>query len=675
MNSKDYWAKREAEALKHYITDEAEYDRQIKRIYQDMLDSCQTQINDFYGRYAAKEGITLAEAKKRVSQLDIEKYERKAAKYVKDKDFSDKANEEMRLYNLTMKVNRLEMLKANIGLELISGHDEIEKFMAGILKGRTEEELKRQAGILGKTIRNNAKTANAIVNGSFRVSKVGEKSTFSDYIWQYQDLMREDLGKILATGLIQGKNPRAIAKDIRKYWYGSDPKTDGGATYCMERLMRTELARVQTEAQKQSFERNGFDKYIFIVNAGCCGHCEEVADKDSGYGKGVYLVKDMQPGLNAPPIHPNDRCSTAAYEDSEEYEEWLDFLANGGTTAEYNEIKAKGGKVTTPKPKAENKPKTAKKKAAKSTPEPGKLSVDDFPAAFTKGAEKKITQKFVDFVNRIEGSNPDIIKLYKSIGKAESISANGIPFKIAHGKNHAVGYRMKYNGDLVEAKLNIPKLTGDNITGQINTTLHEKMHLLDMYFRTDKKKAGGWFSSSRDNLVKIFKTTDRVASDEILDLFKKTNSDYDKTSKAVRESYEKRIAETKEKYFPNGKSVWEDLDSYKKYEKEVKKLRSEMVEEIDYQCRNAMNGTNNLMDIYDALSGGSFRDNGTVKYGHGSKYYRQTEMRVEETVANYAALSVTRPDLIEVLRKDKPELVAELEATVKAMLKEVGEKQ
>lgn len=110
--------------------------------------------------------------------------------------------------------------------------------------------------------------------------------------------------------------------------------------------MRTELARVQTEAQKQSFERNGFDKYIFIVNSGCCGHCEEVADKDIGYGKGVYLVKDMMPGLNAPPLHPHDRCSTVAYSDRKEYEEWHDFLANGGTTEEYNKLKAKGVPIT-----------------------------------------------------------------------------------------------------------------------------------------------------------------------------------------------------------------------------------------------------------------------------------------------------------------------------------------
>lgn len=335
MNSRDYWLQREAEQLKHNITEEAEYDRQLKRIYQNMLDACQKEIDSFYGKYAAAEGISIAEAKKRVSKLDIAAYERKAKKYVKEKEFSQKANEEMRLYNATMKINRLEMLKANIGLETIAGHDELEKFMAGVLKGRTEDELKRQAGILGKTVKNNAQKANAIVNGSFH------SGTFSDRIWQYQDIMRQDLGRLLQQGLIQGKGARAIVKDLKKYWYGNDPKTGGGATYCMERLMRTELARVQTEAQKQSFERNGFDMYQFICNVnptkqGTCSVCRRLANEDNGHGKGVYLVKDMMPGTNAPPMHPHCRCSTAAYEDDAEYEAWLDFLDKGGTTAEWN---------------------------------------------------------------------------------------------------------------------------------------------------------------------------------------------------------------------------------------------------------------------------------------------------------------------------------------------------
>lgn len=302
MNSREYWSKREAEALKRRIKDEKEYDKQIKRIYSNMLDACNNEINGFFGRYAAKEGITIAEAKKRVKKADIAAYERKAKRYVKEKDFSAKANEEMRLYNLTMKVNRLEMLKANIGLEMIAGHDELDKFMGDILKGRTEDELKRQAGILGETIKDNAKTAHAIVNASFH------NATFSDRVWMYQDLLKAELDKTLQSGLIQGKNPRVLARELRKKFDVS--------IHNSERLMRTELARVQTEAQKQSFERNGFDEYEFIVNGGCCDICEGLKGKH-------FKVAKMMPGENAPPMHPHCRCSTAAYSDRSEYEKQL----------------------------------------------------------------------------------------------------------------------------------------------------------------------------------------------------------------------------------------------------------------------------------------------------------------------------------------------------------------
>lgn len=324
MDHQEYWAKREEEALKHYITDEKEYKKEIDRIYSEMLDNCQKEINAFYGKYADKEGITLAEAKKRVSKLDIAAYERKAKRYVKDKDFSAKANEEMRLYNLTMKVNRLEMLKANIGLEMIKGHDELEKFMGGILQGRAEDELKRQAGILGKTITNNAKAAHAIANASYK------NATFSDRVWLYHDEMKADLSKMLKSGLIQGKNPNVLARELEKYVNG-DAK--GGAKFNAERLMRTELARVQTAAQKQSFERNGFEEYTFLANSGCCGSCQALNGKH-------FKVANMMPGENAAPLHPFCRCSVAAYSDRKEYDEWLDFLEKGGTTEEWNRRKA-----------------------------------------------------------------------------------------------------------------------------------------------------------------------------------------------------------------------------------------------------------------------------------------------------------------------------------------------
>lgn len=318
-----------------------------------MLDNCNEQINAFYGRYADKEGISLSEAKRRVKTADIKEFERKAARYVRDASldrkvnkgktdksgyyFSAKANEEMRLYNATMRINRLEMLKANIGLELIKGHDELEKFMGDILKGRTEAELQRQAGILGKTITNNAKAAHAIVNASYH------NATFSDRVWMYHDIMKADLSKMLKTGLVQGRNPRVLARELEKYVLG-DAK--GGAKFNAERLMRTELARVQTAAQKQSFERNGFEEYTFLANSNCCDICQS-------HNGNHYKVADMMPGENAPPLHCHCRCSTAAHSDRKEYDEWLNYLEQGGTTelsetdigAIYNYMSAKSYKI------------------------------------------------------------------------------------------------------------------------------------------------------------------------------------------------------------------------------------------------------------------------------------------------------------------------------------------
>ena len=311
----DYWRKREEDALRHYISEERKYDKELKKIYADMLAECRAEIDRFYGKYAAAEKITITEAKRRVAKLDIEAYERKAKRYVKEKNFSQRANEEMRLYNATMKINRLEMLKANIGLELISGHDELDRFMAEVLKGRTMDELTRQAGILGKTIRGNAKMANSIVNASFH------NATFSQRVWSNLALLQNELNQLLQRGLIQGKNPRELARDLRKAFDSS--------VYHSERLMRTELARVQIDAQKKSFEENGFEHYEFIANANCCDSCQRLNGKH-------FEVKKMTPGENAAPLHPNCRCSVAAWEDSEDYDAWLDYLSKGGTTENWS---------------------------------------------------------------------------------------------------------------------------------------------------------------------------------------------------------------------------------------------------------------------------------------------------------------------------------------------------
>lgn len=321
MSSKTYWRDRELEWKKKRLKDEQEYADEIQEIYANMMDSVEKEIESFFSRYANKENITMAEAKKRVSNIEIEAYKRKAKKYVKEKNFSDEANEQMRLYNLAMKINRLELLKANIGLELVAGHDELKSYTGDKLEGAYLEEIKRNASILGNTVIDNAKMAKTVADSSFK------NATFSERIWVNQDQLKNSLSSVLSSALIQGKNPREFIPQIRKKFDVSRCNA--------ERLLRTEIARVQTQAQIESYEANGIDEYEYIACGlkDVCPLCKEVDGK-------TFKLKDMEIGKNAPPIHPNCHCALAPYSDRNVYEQWLNGLADGEHDLRFDEWKA-----------------------------------------------------------------------------------------------------------------------------------------------------------------------------------------------------------------------------------------------------------------------------------------------------------------------------------------------
>lgn len=320
MSSNTYWRDRELEWKKKRLKDEKQYADEIQEIYANMMDSVEKEIESFFSRYANKENITMAEAKKRVSKIDIEAFQRKAKKYVKEKNFSDEANEQMRLYNLAMKVNRLELLKANIGLELVAGHDELKSYTGDKLEGAYLEEIKRNASILGDTVIDNAKMAKTVADSSFK------NATFSERIWVNQEQLKNSLSSVLSNALIQGKNPREFIPLIRKKFDVSRCNA--------ERLLRTEVARVQTQAQAESYEANGIDEYEYVACGlkDVCPLCKEMDGK-------TFKLKDMEIGENAPPMHPNCHCATAPHSDRKEYEKWLDGLANGDHSLRFDEWK------------------------------------------------------------------------------------------------------------------------------------------------------------------------------------------------------------------------------------------------------------------------------------------------------------------------------------------------
>ena len=310
-SSLEYWKRREKEAKANTLKDEAEYNARLQEIYKYTAANIERTVNDWYARYAKKNNITMAEARARVSKLDMERYERLAARYVRDREFSAQANEEMEIYNLTMRINRLELLRAEINLELMAGYDDIQKEMERDLIETAMKEDRRLAGILGNSVIGNERYAKQLINASFH------NATFSERLWgSNMPALRVHLEAELRNGLVQGIHPRELARRFRQHYKGS--------VYDTERLMVTEMRRLQTAVQKDSFERNGFTEYRFITTGDerVCDECEKLNGQH-------FKVSEMQPGENAPPMHPSCRCSTAAYMDSDKYHRWIDALERG----------------------------------------------------------------------------------------------------------------------------------------------------------------------------------------------------------------------------------------------------------------------------------------------------------------------------------------------------------
>src|SRR5690625_100922 len=302
--AKSYWRKREEEHARQRVKDEKKQLKRLMKKHDEAIEEIEEQIEAFYGRYASKEGITVEEARKRVAKADIKKYRRKAKKYVKEKDFSKRANEEMRLYNVTMRINRLQLLKANINLELVALTNEEAKDLEEALTELARNEYERMSAILNYTVQYKAKDIKELVDSSFLTAN------WSERIWDKQDALRSELDRLISRGIVQGKGSEELARDLRK--------TFNKGIYNTERLMVTEMTRVETQVHKNILEDAGIEEYEFIakIDSRTSDECRRLDGK-------VFKVKDLEYGENAPPVHPNCRSSIAPHIDRDEWEKEL----------------------------------------------------------------------------------------------------------------------------------------------------------------------------------------------------------------------------------------------------------------------------------------------------------------------------------------------------------------
>ncbi|AAC34398.1 minor head protein [Streptococcus phage Sfi11] len=282
-----YWSKRTLREREASIKKgEAEFKKELEELYSLQLSQLRKELDAYIQKFANKTG-------RKADSFDVKDFETKAKQYVANKDFSPKANRELRDYNFSMSVGRQELLIQELELELLALSEGERKLTEDYLKNGYKSLLD-QTVPRGKTLE---KYMNTAVNANFEGAK------WSERIWNRQEKLRKLVKNEVTRALIRGENGLTIARKIRKYMDAS--------RFEAERLAITEHARVQTLAQESIMKENGFEHFKLMPESRACDICKDIGKETE---KNPVRIADMEIGTNAPPIHPYCRCAVVEVE-------------------------------------------------------------------------------------------------------------------------------------------------------------------------------------------------------------------------------------------------------------------------------------------------------------------------------------------------------------------------
>lgn len=254
----------------------------IEDLYQSTINNIQKKIDIFYLTYAGKNGMTLAQAKKRAKKDEVNKILREVKS-------TTAINELLGAYRIRGNRSRLDLLRVELDLELRKMYAKQYEIMDEYMLTETQDELERQSELLGEKPTDVKDKAMIIVGAVYFGKTFGER--INSY---YKESRRELFASV-----------NRIYHNMSYYQSKRNDLFKTFRTYTNEalRLLRTEVARTRTQAEHTTAKEQEASHYIYITEMGACSICDAL----SGL---AFKVEDAIDGVNHPLMHPSCRCST-----------------------------------------------------------------------------------------------------------------------------------------------------------------------------------------------------------------------------------------------------------------------------------------------------------------------------------------------------------------------------
>ena len=324
LNSEEYWINRAENRLLNAEKSSSELLKDMKKLYQDTINKLNKEIEAFIGRYSEKQGLTIQDTKKLLTNDELKRFRQEAMEYysdlskhaydpayrnkLKSQIYSTLTKDGKILYSLRRNISRLDYLKMQLQFLIENMYmKENEAFTAKLSKTyeetymRSTYDSQKAVGVYSSFNSLNSSIVNKVVQEKW----LGEN--YSSRIWKDKNSLVDTLETTFAQDVAMGKNPREIAKDISKKM---------GVKYSnCERLARTEFNHIANQATKDSYNSTqGIDEYKYVATLD--SRTSEICQNLDGK---VFLLSEAEEGINYPPMHPNCRSVTVPYLEDEDY--------------------------------------------------------------------------------------------------------------------------------------------------------------------------------------------------------------------------------------------------------------------------------------------------------------------------------------------------------------------
>lgn len=301
MNSEKYWARRaDARERAWHKKSQETIEKELARYYARSLAEIQKDIQALYGRFAADNHLSQAEARKLLQGQEFREWRYTIQEYVKQINAGNTGLlKELNTLAMRSRISRLDKLYSDTVMELDSLGRKTSASMKKFLSDAYKDNYFQSCYEIGRTV--GLKSPRVVVSRKSLEDVLRDRwsgKNYSERIWKNQKLLGQTLKQEMVTAVHRGESVEAISKRIAQRM--------NVASSNATRLVRTELNYVENRAALDSIRASGMDYYRFIATLD--NRTTPICREHDGR---IVSVEEASPGDNLPPLHPNCRSTIA----------------------------------------------------------------------------------------------------------------------------------------------------------------------------------------------------------------------------------------------------------------------------------------------------------------------------------------------------------------------------